>query len=344
MPQMDTNQSPSSERSLIEGFYDTPIQDFDRIEHGKVNKVYRVKLSEGNEEILRFSDARDYPTHADFLSLRLNMYAKEAYAMEVCGKQTSIPVADVLEIGSRGTLGFMRQSLLPGLWGKSDSVLQKCSPGLYRALGQMAFKLSKAEVRGLGEEFDGVKKEFALLRNSDESQECDASKRDRTKELPHDLTWFVVSDWLRSHLEKDFSQKEVQGFIQQTDIVSKVAQRSEACYLCHGDILPQNVLFDTEQERITGLIDWEMGGATPGPHMDLAHTLRWGESERRRDFIDGFVSAGGSLLESDLKLIHAYSYVQALRMYAYGRRHGLDEWAGVQVQYLKEGVHQLLSF
>lgn len=120
-----------------------------------------------------------------------------------------------------------------------------------------------------------VTEDFGFLKHSTDSRSHLLDHLDifDTDFVAHDADAIKVIDWVRSHLPEN-----------------------RPAVLLHGDMLPQNLLWDIDSERV-GVVDWEYA-ATGDPAYDLAIVTRgnrnlFGLSGGVRRLLEAYRQAGG---------------------------------------------------
>ena len=128
-----------------------------------------------------------------------------------------------------------------------------------------------------------------------------------TKFIAHDPDAAAVASWVRSHLPED-----------------------RPAVLLHGDLLPQNVLWDWEMENV-GVVDWEFAMIGDAAY-DIAivtrgHSKLFGSLNGLQQLVDAYRRAGGAPIEVSDVVNHELLMVlrwleESVRAEREGRREG----------------------
>ena len=255
---------------------------------GTVNHVFEVKTSDNNY-IIRLND--DPASRLEYL--------KEAWCLQkVAEKQ--IPVPKVLKSGTHDGSSFMIQEKIPGKNGSLCNAQEKIS--IWKSLGNYAAKYQNIQ-------------RIAV----EEVEEAEFHANWQSK-IDYNIQQLNEADSL---LKKGYISREEQKSIRQ--ILSSLKSREFKLGLIHGDLRPENVIFDGQTSF---LIDWGTAEINIVPHMEIGILMM--EQVANKQAFDSFL-AGMDLDEAAFNIlvpdIHKLNLLHRLDKYRWAEDWNMSDIA-----------------
>ncbi|HTD36086.1 MAG TPA: aminoglycoside phosphotransferase family protein [Candidatus Limnocylindrales bacterium] len=211
------------------------------IGHGDVNSVVRVTTDQ-SEVIVRLRDEEN----------ALAEFRKEQWCI-VQAARAGIPGPLVRQVGTIGTVAFMIESFVEGVYGPNSGDLD----AIWYALGQFAKTIHCLPVSGFGDQLDDATTgRFRSIDNRSWPGFIERHIKSLTTDDPL-LLLGVYGPEEQSILREHFLLLAAQRFV---------------FGLCHGDLTSRNVIVASSGEIV--LLDWGCAEVHIVPHFELVETFR----------------------------------------------------------------------
>jgi aminoglycoside phosphotransferase (APT) family kinase protein len=215
----------------------THVQATEELTEGFFSTAYRVDLADGRAWVVKVSP----PPHVRVLRYERDIMAAEVTVLRLLRQHTSLPVPEVHTYDASRTLldhEFFLMDYLPGV-----------------PLHKVRRDLSHEVQQRLGREIGGYLREINTIQGAAFGYGSD--------NMPRFATWREAYDAMLQDVLHDGEDMDVELPRPYSQIYNLACQHYAALdevttpYLVHWDLWDGNILFDTETQTITGIIDHE---------------------------------------------------------------------------------------